>query len=93
MLSRRKFIRNVALSAGGILLGADSFGKFVVGKKPRVIIIGAGFAGLAAAYKLSQRKIDFIILEARSRIGGRVFSHKIDEKEKARSFDYGRVAN
>lgn len=81
VLSRRKFIRNVALGAGGLLLGAESFGKFAITKKPRVIIIGAGFAGLAAAYKLHQRKIDFIILEARNRIGGRVFSHKIDEKE------------
>ncbi len=82
MLSRRKFIRNVALGTGGLLLGADSFGNFVVGKKPKVIIIGAGFAGLAAAYKLHQRKIDFVILEARNRIGGRVFSHTIDEQEK-----------
>jgi monoamine oxidase len=81
-LSRRKFIRNVALSTGGLLLGAESFGNFVVGKKPKVIIIGAGFAGLAAAYKLHQRKIDFVILEARNRIGGRVFSHTIDTNEK-----------
>ena len=82
MLSRRKFIRNVALGTGGLLLGADSFGNFVVGKKPKVIIIGAGFAGLAAAYKLHQRKIDFVILEARNRIGGRIFSHTIDANEK-----------
>jgi monoamine oxidase len=82
MLSRRKFIRNVALGTGGLLLGAESFGNFVVGKKPKVIIIGAGFAGLAAAYKLHQRKIDFVILEARNRIGGRVISHTIDANEK-----------
>lgn len=82
MLSRRKFIRNVALGGGGLLLGAEAFGNFVIGKKPKVIIIGAGFAGLTAAYKLHQRKIDFVILEARNRIGGRVFSHTIDADEK-----------
>lgn len=81
MLSRRKFIRNVALGTGGLLIGAESFGNIFITKKPKVIIIGAGFAGLAAAYKLQQRKIDFVILEARNRIGGRVFSHKIDPKE------------
>ena len=82
MLSRRKFIRNVALGSGGLLLGAESFGNFISHKNPKVIIIGAGFAGLAAAYKLHQRKIDFVILEARNRIGGRVFSHTIDADEK-----------
>jgi len=81
MVSRRKFIRNTALSAGGLLLGAEAFGNFFVGSKPKVIIIGAGFAGLAAAYELQQRKIDFVILEARNRIGGRVFSHQIDSAE------------
>ena len=81
MVTRRKFIRNTALSGGAILLGAESFANFFIGKKPKVIIIGAGFAGLAAAYNLHKRKIDFVILEARDRIGGRVFSHKIDEAE------------
>ncbi len=82
MISRRKFIRNVALSSGGLLLGAETFGNFFITKKPKVIIIGAGFAGLAAAYQLHQRKMDFVILEARNRIGGRVFSHTIDADEK-----------
>lgn len=82
MLSRRKFIRNVALGSGGLLLGAESLGKVIGAPKPRVIIIGAGFAGLAAAYSLHKRKIDFVVLEARNRIGGRVFSHTIDAAEK-----------
>ena len=82
MLTRRKFIRNTALSSGGLLLGAESFGNFFISKKPKVIIIGAGFAGMAAAYKLHQSKIDFVILEARNRISGRVFSYNIDPTEK-----------
>ena len=81
MVSRRKFIRNTALTGGALLLGAESFGNFFITQKPKVIIIGAGFAGMAAAYSLHQRKIDFVILEARNRIGGRVFSHKIDTAE------------
>ena len=39
-----------------------------------IIIIGAGLAGLAAAYELKKSGVDAIVLEARNRVGGRVFS-------------------
>lgn len=39
-----------------------------------VIIIGAGIAGLAAAYKLMQAKIPVIVLEAADRLGGRILT-------------------
>jgi monoamine oxidase len=38
------------------------------------IIIGAGAAGLAAARKLQQAGIEFVVLEARERIGGRIYT-------------------
>lgn len=41
-----------------------------------VVIIGAGVAGLAAATRLGQAGIPVIVLEARSRIGGRVFTQR-----------------
>jgi monoamine oxidase len=41
-----------------------------------IIIIGAGMAGLAAGHKLHQMGHDAIILEARGRIGGRVYTHR-----------------
>ena len=81
MSSRRDFIKESTLAAGAILVSSSSFGNFFIPKKPKVIIIGAGFAGLSAAYYLYKKKIDFIILEARNRISGRVFSHTMDEKE------------
>lgn len=40
----------------------------------RVLVIGAGFAGLAAARRLREAGIDCVVLEARARIGGRVHS-------------------
>ncbi|HLY50053.1 MAG TPA: NAD(P)/FAD-dependent oxidoreductase [Solirubrobacteraceae bacterium] len=40
----------------------------------RVAVIGAGFAGLAAASELAQAGRDVIVLEARDRVGGRVWS-------------------
>lgn len=41
---------------------------------PDVIVVGAGAAGLAAARALSGAGLHTIILEARNRIGGRVFT-------------------
>lgn len=40
-----------------------------------VIIIGAGLAGLAAADRLCQARRSVLLLEARDRIGGRVWTH------------------
>lgn len=39
-----------------------------------VVVIGAGLAGLAAAYILRQRALTVQVLEARNRLGGRVFT-------------------
>jgi monoamine oxidase len=43
---------------------------------PEVIVIGAGFAGLAAATELADRGVDVLVLEARDRVGGRVWSDR-----------------
>jgi len=43
----------------------------------RVCVIGAGFAGLLAARSLAERGIEPVVLEARSRVGGRVFSQQL----------------
>lgn len=45
---------------------------------PEVIIIGAGFSGLAAARKLHQNQVSFILLEARDRLGGRVYTKQFE---------------
>lgn len=44
-----------------------------------VIIIGAGFSGIAAARKLHQANKSFLVLEARDRIGGRVYSKHLSD--------------
>jgi monoamine oxidase len=82
MTTRRGFLKQTALAGAGLLFASSPAASFFIGKKPKVIIIGAGFAGLAAAYQLSKRKIDFVILEARNRVGGRVFSHQMDDADK-----------
>jgi monoamine oxidase len=44
----------------------------------RVIIIGAGFAGLTTAMALADRGVDVLVLEARHRVGGRVWSERME---------------
>jgi monoamine oxidase len=45
------------------------------GVAPKVLVIGAGAAGLAAAADLHARGIAVTVIEGRDRIGGRVWSH------------------
>jgi len=79
MTTRRTFIKQSTVAAAGLAIGLPVFGNAQTASKTKVIIIGAGFSGLAAAYRLHQKKVDFIVLESRNRIGGRVFSHQIDD--------------
>ena len=46
--------------------------------KPDVIIIGGGFSGLTAARQLQAAGVEFLLLEAGKRIGGRVKTDVID---------------
>ena len=55
-----------------------------------VLIIGAGVAGLAAARELSRANFKVTVLEARDRIGGRVYTH--DSVELGAEFIHGRPA-
>jgi len=41
---------------------------------PKVLVVGAGIAGLVAAYRLSQAGVPVDIVEARNRVGGRIYT-------------------
>jgi monoamine oxidase len=49
----------------------------------RVVVIGAGMAGLTAALRLTQANHDVTVLEARDRVGGRVHSVRLANGEMA----------
>lgn len=80
--TRREFLQISAMTSSAMAMGAcASLDQFFLGDKhdltDEVIVLGAGAAGLAAAYHLKKRKIPYRVFEASSRIGGRVQSVSI----------------
>ncbi len=73
-LDRRDWLL-LAASALGAPLGALAM-PAVPPQKSRVLVIGAGMAGLAAARDLVAAGQDVVVLEARQRLGGRVWTER-----------------
>ncbi|OYR17733.1 flavin monoamine oxidase family protein [Brucella grignonensis] len=57
--------------------------------RPSIIIIGGGLAGLTAARLLHHAGINFELLEARNRLGGRILSADATGEPSANGFDLG----
>lgn len=49
-------------------------------ENPKVVVIGAGLAGLTTAYRLQASGMDVSVYEARNRVGGRVLTVKLDSQ-------------
>jgi len=80
--SRREFLGTTIGAAGFLSLApleqiawsAAKKGSADIGAHDPVIILGAGFAGLTAAYRLQRARVPFMLFEASTRLGGRVFT-------------------
>lgn len=77
--NRRDFLKILGASSVGIALSSNNI--FAQRRKKSCVVIGAGFSGLAAAYKLKNAGWNVTVLEARDRIGGRVFSHSLPQNK------------
>lgn len=72
-ISRRRFIAAAGILLGSATIPSDAISKLV--RRPvrkRILIAGAGLAGLAAAHELAESGHDVVVFEARLRAGGRV---------------------
>ena len=56
--------------------GSPEIPEDIVGRVERVLVIGAGIAGLTVANALAHAGVDWLVLEARGRLGGRL--HTVD---------------
>lgn len=69
-MDRRAFLSSVAIGVPALLTARVQPSP----SKGRVIVIGAGLAGLSAASQLRESGFEVTILEARTRPGGRVYT-------------------
>jgi monoamine oxidase len=85
-ITRRRFVAGTV--AGGATLavpaGAEAAKRRAKKRVPRkshphadVVIVGAGFAGLTAARNVARGGRSVMVLEARNRVGGRVWNHEL----------------
>ncbi len=74
-VSRREMLQQSLAAGAGLLLSARAGGT-QSRAGARVVVIGAGFSGLAAAHELHAVGYDVTVVEARNRVGGRVLSFK-----------------
>jgi monoamine oxidase len=70
VLTRREFLA-VALPVAAAC-GRPPRKRSAATERTRVVVVGAGLAGLAAAYELTRAGVEVLVLEARGRPGGRV---------------------
>ncbi|HET9638674.1 MAG TPA: FAD-dependent oxidoreductase [Allosphingosinicella sp.] len=89
-LTRRALLERLGLAGGvsAVYLGMEAMGLLnappaaaepfamppAPGRKSSVVVLGAGIAGLVAAYELRRSGWDVTVIEARDRIGGRVWT-------------------
>jgi monoamine oxidase len=84
--TRRAFLKTLGGAAGLAALPAGAARSAPsAGGDPDVIVIGGGFAGVTAARELQHAGLRTLLLEARSRLGGRTFTATVGSEH----FDLG----
>jgi monoamine oxidase len=83
-LSRRDVLK--VAGAGGLAAGLSTLGVRPAGAaSPRIVVVGAGLAGLTCAYRLRQAGYAATVYEASDRVGGRCWTRR-------GAFDAGQIA-
>src|SRR5262245_50280434 len=80
-MSRREFVRTISAATAGLALPASLFGAKQIATSARVVVVGAGLAGLTCAYRLQRSDIIATVYEANTRLGGRCWTRRGDFAE------------
>ncbi len=79
--SRRDFIGRISLATAATAAVPALLAGKSGGSSARVVVVGAGLAGLTCAYRLKQAGISATVYEANSRLGGRCWTRRGDFAE------------
>jgi monoamine oxidase len=74
--ARRRWLQGAASGAGALALAACRPAPLRLARAvdEEVVVVGAGIAGLTAAWRLRQAGVPVRVIEPASRVGGRMFS-------------------
>lgn len=77
-MHRRLFVEKLGVVAAATAMGAQSRAATLppAPAQARMLVVGAGIAGLAAAHALQAQGFAVQVLEARARIGGRIWTSR-----------------
>jgi monoamine oxidase len=77
-ITRRRFIAGTVTAAATASLPAVARGgRGAYSRRADVVVVGAGLAGLTAAHRLARAGRAVTVVEARDRVGGRVWNHDL----------------
>ena len=96
-ISRRKFIKTAAVTTGAGALGGAAFAAKMTPAAVQgppttlptgptgtadVVVVGGGFAGLTAAFRVRQAGRSVVLIEATERLGGRTFTARLNDRNR-----------